>query len=160
MTKQATTVDLVKLLDQSNCRECGEKTCFAFAAAVFKGHRPLSQCPKLDQETIQQFAEAHDLPDTATTFNEGESALDDLKKTVAGMDLEEAARRTGGQFSNGKLTIKVMGKDFSADSNGNLYADIHVNPWVSVPYLDYVMSGKGVDPTGEWLSSSYPTMSG
>jgi len=30
MTELKTTMDIFKLLDHSNCRDCGEKTCLAF----------------------------------------------------------------------------------------------------------------------------------
>ena len=39
-------MEVFQLLDKSNCRECGEKTCLAFAGAVFQGHRKISECPK------------------------------------------------------------------------------------------------------------------
>ena len=153
MTKQATTLDIVKLLDQSNCRECGEKTCFAFAAAVFKGNRSLGECPRLDPETVRKFSETYGLQKVApATTDERENTIDELKKAVAELDLEAAAKRADGRFSNSKLTVKVLGKDFSVDGSGKLYADIHVNPWVAGPFLDYVLFGKGVEPTGEWLS--------
>lgn len=152
MTKQATTLDIFKLLDQSNCRECGEKTCFAFAAAVFKGNRRLDECPRLDAETIQAFSDTYGLQTAPTTTEERENTIDDLKKAIRDLDLGKAAQRTGGRFANGKLTIKILGKDFSVDGNGNLYAEIHVNPWVAGPFLDYVLYGKGTEPAGEWLS--------
>ena len=40
------------LLDKSNCRKCGEKTCLAFAAAVFKGEKDISACPLLSEEIV------------------------------------------------------------------------------------------------------------
>ena len=40
------------LLDKSNCRKCGEKTCLAFAAAVFKGEKDISACPFLSEEIV------------------------------------------------------------------------------------------------------------
>lgn len=147
-----TTLDVIRLLDQSNCRECGEKTCFAFAARVFAGHRRLQECPRLDRETVRRFSEAHGLATMTVTVDERENGLEDMKKLIGNLDLEEAAERTGGQFANGKLTLKILGKDFSVDSHGDFYADIHVNPWVAGPFLDYVLFGKGVAPTGQWLS--------
>ncbi len=150
MTGSVTPLDILKLLDQSNCRECGEKTCFAFAAAVFKGNRRLEECPRLDEETIRRFSEAHGL--RTIRDDERDKSLEEMKKAVTGLDLEEAARRTGGRFADGKLTVKILGKGFSVDASGNLYADIHVNPWVAGPFLDYVLFGKGVSPTGQWVS--------
>jgi hypothetical protein len=45
-----------------------------------------------------------------------------------------------------------MGKDFAVDSKGNFSSDIHINSWVSAPFLEYVIHSKGVDPAGEWVS--------
>ncbi len=150
MTTSVTPLDIFKLLDQSNCGQCGEKTCFAFAAAVFAGKRRLDECPRLDRETIQRFSEAHGLQ--AHTDDGREKSTEDLKKAVGNLDLEQAARRTGGRYTNNRLTLKILGKDFSVDSRGNLYTDIHVNPWVAGPFLDYVLFGKGIMPSGRWVS--------
>ncbi|MEE4166037.1 MAG: (Fe-S)-binding protein, partial [Desulfocapsaceae bacterium] len=40
------------LLDKSNCRRCGEKTCLAFAAGVFRGDKELSACPLLSETVV------------------------------------------------------------------------------------------------------------
>ena len=46
----------------------------------------------------------------------------------------------------------MLGKNFSVDTEGNLYADIHINPWVVVPFLSYILYGKGLPVAGNWLS--------
>ncbi len=150
MPKPKNAMEIFELLDKSNCRECGEKTCLAFAGAVFRGSKSIDQCPKLDRETIDRFS------DDSGPANESEANrieyMNRLKGEIAAIDLAEAAERVGGRFANGRLTVKVMGKDFSVDTAGTLSADIHVNPWVAVPFLSYVLYGKGVDPVGEWIS--------
>jgi hypothetical protein len=45
-----------------------------------------------------------------------------------------------------------MGKEFGIDSDGNFSSDIHVNPWISGPFLVYIIYSKGIEPTGEWVS--------
>ena len=45
-------MEIFQMLDQSNCRECGKKTCLAFAGAVFLGKKKLIECPKLDADMI------------------------------------------------------------------------------------------------------------
>ena len=50
MPRFKTLMDIFKLLEKSNCRKCNEKTCLAFAVAVFGGRRPLSDCPQLPSE--------------------------------------------------------------------------------------------------------------
>lgn len=40
-------LDVWALLPQSNCRQCGERTCMAFAFALLQGQRTLDECPTL-----------------------------------------------------------------------------------------------------------------
>ena len=91
----------------------------------------------------------------ATTYKNAEApdqdgieALAQLKSRIPRIDLEKVASRVGGTFSNGRLTLKIMGKDFSVDSRGDLFSDIHINPWVAAPFLSYVIEGKGSFPPG------------
>jgi hypothetical protein len=148
MAKLRSAVDILKLLNKSNCQDCGEKTCLAFAAAVLQGRRKLAECPHLDPETLSRFTD----DDASTPGDNGaEDRLEELKSRIADIDLTEAARRTGGELLNGRLTLKILGKNFSVDANGRLYADIHINHWVAVPFLNYVISGEGKAPTGVWL---------
>lgn len=143
-------VEILKLLDQSNCQACGEKTCLAFASSVFRGQRTLGECPRLDPAVLENMAkQARPL----TPFlDQSWQALEELKRKIPEIDLSATAERIGGQFSGGKLTVKMLGKDFSVDAEGNLYAQIHINPWVAAPFLDYVIRGKGMMPSGNWVS--------
>ena len=47
-----TPLDLYKILDKSNCRQCRLPSCMAFAVAVIQGSKRLADCPSLDHETI------------------------------------------------------------------------------------------------------------
>jgi ArsR family metal-binding transcriptional regulator len=44
-------LDIWALLPQSNCRECGEATCMAFACGLVLGKWKTSDCPPLQTET-------------------------------------------------------------------------------------------------------------
>jgi len=144
-----TVMDIFKLLDKSNCRACNEKTCLAFAAAVFQGKRPLSDCPRLDAETLRQYG---GLVEKKPTISDGmDDFVAQLKKQIRKVDLAEAATRTGGTFANGRLTLKVMGKDFHVYPDGKMASEIHVNPWVAIPLLIYVMESAGLPVSGEWV---------
>ena len=127
-----------------------EKTCLAFAGAVFQGKRKIADCPKLERETIERFSGGDQ--DQNNVFQEGADYLEELKGKVAGLDLGEAAEKVDAKFAGGKLTLKVLGKDFSVDTRGNLSADIHINPWVAVPFLSYILYGKGLPVSGNWVS--------
>jgi hypothetical protein len=82
---------------------------------------------------------------------EGAAHFDKLKREIAQTDLTRAAERIGARFAGDRLTLKVLGKDFGVDSSGNFYADIHVNPWVAIPFLTHVLHGKGRSPAGRWV---------
>lgn len=143
-------MEIFQHLNKSNCRECGEKTCLAFAGAVLQGHRPITECPYLDPAVSDRFT--GDGPDRTTIDENREALLAAMREKIRQTDLAAAARRIGARMRGGRLTVKILGKDFTVDAEGNLYADIHVNPWVAAPFFDYVLNGEGAEPTGRWVS--------
>ncbi|MDY0220775.1 MAG: DUF3786 domain-containing protein [Desulfobacterium sp.] len=144
-----TTPEIYKLLPKTNCKECRANTCFAFAALVFKGEREIDECPYVDRETIALLKKNN--KKQASIETEQDRMLQDLKDQIADIDLESRAVPTGGTFSNGKLNIKVMGKNVAIDTQGKIFTDIHVNPWIAVPFMDYVLNARGTTPTGVWV---------
>ena len=52
MSQLNNPVEIFKLLNKTNCRDCGSATCLAFAAAVFKGQKRLNECPHLGRRII------------------------------------------------------------------------------------------------------------
>ena len=149
MSSVQNPMDIYKLLDKSNCRDCGEATCLAFAAAVFTGKRQLNECPRLSNEIVERFA--GDVEIRAPVDQDLEELVAQLKKEISALDFPSAAQRLGTRFCNDKLTIKVFGKDFSVDSKGNPSSDIHVHPWVTIPILTYIISGAGIPVSGTWV---------
>ena len=150
MAPPKTTMEIFQLLDKSNCRECGRKTCLAFAGAVYLGQKSIRDCPRLSPEVIARFQGEEQRHDVGNQNRE-----DDLEKILAAIrstDLAVAAKRIGARYANGQLVLKILGKDFAVDTNGRLSADIHVNPWVAVPFIHYVLHGEGLPPSGRWVS--------
>lgn len=149
MARWNNLMEIFKLLDKSNCRECYEPTCMAFAAAVFQGKKRLAECTHLDRETVACCSGEGSV--VQEMEKEREAALEDLKKRIADVDLAAAAERLGGRFSDGRLTLKVLGKDFSVDRQGRLFSDIHVHAWIAAPFLNHILTSSGVPPSGRWL---------
>ena len=144
-----TLMDVFKLLEKSNCRKCNEKTCLAFAAAVFAGRRPLSDCPQLAPEIAGRYESRP--RNRINPEKEAEKRMAQLKARLREVDFSEAANRIGAVHNGKKLIIKVMGKDFGVDSTGTVYTDIHANRWVTAPIINYILYCKGVPVTGKWV---------
>ena len=142
-------MDVFKLLDKSNCRECGAPTCLAFAAAVYKGEKPLGACPHMDPDILKQHGGQ---PATLKGLEaDTEARLAELRAAYSAMDPKEVAQRVGGVYANGKLTLKVMGKDFSVDGDGKLYSDIHIHGWITGPFFEYLLNCREASVSGRWL---------
>ena len=139
MAKLNTTMDVFKLLEKTNCRKCNKPTCLAFAAAIFQGRASLSECPFIDEETLNTYEgkkeKYESKPEQSYLKRMGE-----LKENIRQTDLASRAGILGGKFSNGRLTLKIFGKDFSVDTKGDIYTDIHVNQWIAPPVLNYILS--------------------
>ncbi|MGA2403523.1 MAG: (Fe-S)-binding protein, partial [Syntrophobacteraceae bacterium] len=46
-------LDLYKATARTNCGECGQNTCLAFATLVIAGQEDIAACPHLDEQQVQ-----------------------------------------------------------------------------------------------------------
>lgn len=150
MKKFSNTMEVFKLLKKDNCRKCNKPTCLAFAAAVFQGQVSLGDCPFIDEEILSAYGGKNESYESKSD-QDYLKVMDQLKENIKQTDLEARAGILGAKFSNGKLTIKILGKDFSVDVNGEISTDIHVNRWIVPPVMQYILSGKGVALTHTWV---------
>jgi len=149
MTEFKNAMEIYKLLDKSNCKKCFLPTCLAFAGAVFTGQKQLNECPNLSRDIINQLGgNALAVAPFDKVIHE---IMGQLQKEIQGIDLEKAAQTLGEEFSGGKLTIKILGKNFSIDTNGIISTEIHVNPWVTVPAYKYILKGAKKELSGRWV---------
>jgi hypothetical protein len=96
LSKPKNAFEIFQFLDKSNCGECGEKTCLAFAGAVFLGQRRIRDCPKISPEAIERFAGESDKGDSQA--RNSEDRLAKLKSQITQIDLSKAAERVGASF--------------------------------------------------------------
>lgn len=142
-------MEVFKLLDKTNCRKCREKTCMAFAAAVFKGEKRLDECPFVSKDTAALYG-----PPKANRKSpeiDLEESIAAMRETIRGLDLKARAEIIQANFHNERLTLKIMGKDFSVDSDCTIYTDLHVNNWVVISSFNYIIQCKGVPVKNEWV---------
>ncbi|THB75276.1 MAG: DUF3786 domain-containing protein [Desulfobacteraceae bacterium] len=154
MAEFSNTMDVFKLLEKTNCRKCNKPTCLAFAAAVFQGQIALSDCPFVSEKILEEYGAGRQAYES--TFEQDYiKVMTELKARVkqrfSQAEPAELADQLGGRCMNGRLTLKILGKDFSIDPTGEIITDIHVNPWIAPPVLNYVVSSKGVPLAGSWV---------
>lgn len=145
-----TPLEIYKLLPQSNCGKCFLPSCLAFAAAVVKGEKQMTDCPDLAPE--------HRLPPPAAPAQaadrEQEQAafMAKLRQKMAALDLAAVAPRIGARLQNGQLAVKSLGKDFLVDQQGTVSSECHIIPWVEAPLLAYITHKTHTGITGQWIS--------
>lgn len=149
MSEFENAMEVFKLLDKSNCRKCNEQTCLAFASKVFLGEKSLDLCPMLSREVLAENSKKQKKKIPTDAYRD--TLLTELRNEIKSCDLAQAAQRVEGIFLNGKLEIRIFGKRFSVDSSGNMFSDIHINPWIAAPVLEYILYCKGVPLTGSWV---------
>jgi len=70
-----TGIEIFKLLPKTNCKECGEPTCLAFAMKLAAGKAELAACPYVSDEAKAKLTEAAAPPIAPVTIGVGDRAL-------------------------------------------------------------------------------------
>jgi hypothetical protein len=144
-------LEILKILPKTNCRDCGLPACLAFAVAVKQGQKQLSNCPHLGDDVLSQYEVEADQK------NQGEedflAKLNERRAKVKEIgDLLGRAGQLGAEVKDGRLAIKVLGKDFLLNKDAEMASQCHMNLWVQRPILDYAVFCQGLEPTGKWVS--------
>lgn len=149
MPEPTNAMEVFKQLPRTNCGECGVPACLAFAAAVLRGDHLLEDCPHVERETIERLGWGR--PAQAPREQDEELSLEPLKRAIASIDFVASPDRLGARLSGDRLTINCLGKDFSVDSEGNVFSDCHVHNWVVGPLLSYIITCSGEPLSGTWV---------
>ena len=70
-----TGIEIFKLLPKTNCGECGDPTCLAFAMKLAAGKAELTACPYISEEAKAKLSEAAAPPIRTVTIGVGDRAL-------------------------------------------------------------------------------------
>ena len=142
-------MEIFRLLPKTNCKECGESTCLAFAGAVFTGRAGLSSCPYVSDTTLQQYGGSK--RETNPIEEEFQAVMQKLQTRLLNLDFEERARTIKAQYSDGDITIPILGKQLTIDCHSKVTTDIHVNSWVLGTVLHYVNYAQGIPLSSNWV---------
>ncbi|NLL38701.1 MAG: acetyl-CoA decarbonylase/synthase complex subunit gamma [Clostridiales bacterium] len=66
-------LDIFKLTPKTNCKECGNPTCMAFAMKVAQGSIEVTKCPHLSEEVLAKLAESTAPPMKTLTLKSGDT---------------------------------------------------------------------------------------
>ena len=154
-----TVMEVLKTLPRTNCGECGQATCLAFATRVIKEGEDLSRCPYLP-EAAQAMAADIEIQQAAGLGRRRESiaiALEALHEKVAPLDLASVAPGIGARCGeeNGRpfLNMKYFGHNLQVFKDEVRYPEgVEANPWDAILLYNYIASQGGVEPTGTWIT--------
>jgi len=66
-------LDIFKLTPKTNCKDCGNPTCMAFAMKVAQGTLTIDKCPHMSAEALKTLGEASEPPMKLISIGAGES---------------------------------------------------------------------------------------
>lgn len=78
----ATAIEFFKLLPKTNCKDCGQPTCLAFAMQLANQKAKLEDCPHVSQDAIAAMKESSAPPVSTVTVGVGENKVEMGGETV------------------------------------------------------------------------------
>ncbi|MBF0516553.1 MAG: DUF3786 domain-containing protein [Nitrospirae bacterium] len=139
-------IEIYKELPKTNCGQCGQRTCMAFAIVVSKGDQQITGCPYLDNEKAQRIAAS------IVTVDWRENIIKSLKDDIRDVDLKAVAADLGAEVLATGIGIRSLGRDFILGDDREITSDGKVTPWEKILLLIYVKTGGKGHPTGNWIS--------
>lgn len=154
-----TVLDLLKKLPRTNCGECGQPTCMAFATHVIKEGEDLAKCPHLPP-AAQELAGAISSQQEKGEGRRRESlaiSLEVMHAKMAPLDFRELAEGLGAVYGeeDGRpyLTFSFFGQRLLAFKDEVRYPPgIAPNPWDAILLYNFIASGGKTQPTGTWIT--------
>ncbi len=149
-------IDTYKKLPGTNCGECGEATCMAFALRVKSAQRKISECPYVKQQDEESAGQES----VVTMENNYKRVSKELEEEVKDVDLKESAAAIGGCYKDinggGVIRLKMINKEYEVRNEG-LFADDNYcqHSWSKIIIYDYVRRMGDTPLTGKWVSMGH-----
>ncbi len=151
-------VDLYRKLPRTNCGDCGQSTCLAFASMVVSVRLPLETCPHLDPAVIAEAQPELDRQHAEGKWTQRDTAADALawaRQRAASMALTDLPGRIGGVLTT------LSGEDCLElpyfDDRLRIFADrietvtgTPLDRWEQVFIYNHMAQGGRMIPGGNW----------
>jgi hypothetical protein len=154
-----TVLEVLKHLPRTNCGDCGQPTCLAFATQVIKEGEDLAKCPHLP-ESARETGAAVQAQQQAGIGRRRESiaiSLEVLQAKVADLDFAALALGLGAAYGEegGRpyLTLPYFGYCLQVFKDELRYPPgALADPWDAILLYNYIASRGSQPPTGEWIA--------
>lgn len=146
-------IEIYKKLPGTNCGECGESTCMAFALKVKNAQRKMPGCPYVKHEDETAFTQGP----VVTMENNYKRVSRELEEEIKRVNLKEAAGAIGGSYDDrnggGVIRLKMMNNEYEVRKEGLFLNDKYCqDSWTKIIIYDYVRRKGNTHLTGDWVS--------
>ncbi len=146
-------IEILKKLPKTNCGECGEPTCMAFALKVNNSKCELSDCPFVERDT----ASSTTRKPVQTLVDNYWRVSDELELVARKLDFKQASHVVGGHYENlndkEAITLKLMDKLFEMRREGLFVNNEYCkDSWTKIIIYDYIIRMGKRPLSGEWVT--------
>jgi len=146
-------LEIVARTPKNNCGECSFPTCLAFAAAVCATGVDLHKCPHIESYGLEVEVAGVELEDASRQRDL--ALVEHLQSKIAEADFSILIPRLGAVSSGkqpGDMTFFYLGQKVDLSKNGVLLNGREPeDPRDQILLYNYVSSGGGREPDGEWI---------
>ena len=154
-----TVMEVLKILPRTNCGDCGQPTCLAFATQVIKEGEDLQKCPHL-AVAAAEMGEAVRAQQAAGVGRRRESlaiSLEVLQAKVAPLDFAALAEGLGATYGeeSGRpyLSLAYFGHCLQVFKDELRYPPgAPADPWDAILLYNYIASQGNEPVTGRWIA--------
>ncbi len=148
--------DILKFTPKSNCGECGQPTCLAFASVVARGGGDPTLCPHLSEEGRRLIGNQQPGEELEALAGARDQLLvEQLRQKIQGLDFSKIAGRLGCQWQDARpdeLRFRYLGGAVVFSKDAILWeGEVLPDPRDQILLSNYVYFGGGQGPASVWV---------
>jgi Domain of unknown function (DUF3786)/Putative Fe-S cluster len=154
-----TVMEVLKTLPRTNCGDCGQATCLAFATQVIKEGEDLAKCPHLTvaQSAMGQAVRAQQEAGVGRRRESLAISLEVLQEKVAPLDFAALAEGLGATYGveagRPYLSLAYFGHCLQVFKDELRYPPgALADPWDAILLYNYIASQGQKPVTGNWIA--------